>query len=143
MGVARYVSLPYIFDLTLCPFLVLPSSQLVANIVLSLSFRVPILRCRYRLHLGFSKICSFVDVADIKELSTIDNFVTIVDEVHCKDIDCCCEDARYTKVFHTFIFIVQEKMSLERMNKNNQFRSSNFQLFFVNLSYIKCFHNPP
>lgn len=27
-------------------------------------------------------------------------------------------------------------MSLERMNKNNSFRSSNFQLFFVNLSHI-------
>ena len=35
--------------------------------------------------LAFSKVGNLVDVADVEVHCTIDNFVTIVDEVHCKD----------------------------------------------------------
>ena len=36
--------------------------------------------------LAFSKVGSLVDVANIQVHSTIDNFVAIIDEVHCKAI---------------------------------------------------------
>lgn len=36
--------------------------------------------------LAFCKVCSLIDVADIQVHSTIDNFVAIVNVVHCKAI---------------------------------------------------------
>ena len=36
--------------------------------------------------LAFSKVGSLVDVADVEVHCTIDNFVAIIDEVHCKAI---------------------------------------------------------
>lgn len=50
--------------------------------------------------LAFSKVCSLVDVADIQVHCTIDDFVTVVDEVHCKAIikEAAVVSARHTSI---------------------------------------------
>ena len=86
-----YAPLPYIIDLILFPFLVSPSGLLAAKIVLSIlshlrSSHVPVFGVATASTLTFCKVGCFVDIADVQVHSTIDNYVAMIDEVHCKAI---------------------------------------------------------
>ena len=86
-----YAPLPYIIDLILFPFLVSPSGLLAAKTVLSIlshlrPSHVPVFGVATASTLTFCKVGCFVDIADVQVHSTIDNYVAIVEEVHCKAI---------------------------------------------------------
>ena len=101
----NFYNVVVVIDLTIFPFLVSPSSLLAANIVLSiLSYlrpsHVPNPWYRYRHHLAFSKVGCLVDVANIQVHCTIDNFVAIINEVHCKANvkEAAVVNARHTRI---------------------------------------------
>lgn len=60
----------------------------------------PILGVATATSLAFSEICSLVDVADVEVHCTIDNFVAIINEVHCKAIvkETAVMSTRHTKI---------------------------------------------
>lgn len=94
-----------VIDLTLCPFLVLPSELLVASIFLSILFHLhpyhaPIFGVATATTLTFGKVSSFVDVSDIQVHCAIDDFVTMIDKVHCKAIvkETAVVSTRHTRI---------------------------------------------
>ena len=46
----------------------------------------PILGVATATSLAFSKVGCFVDIADVKVHCTIDDFIAMIDEIHCKTI---------------------------------------------------------